>query len=121
MKKSSLFITSEKHFNEEYENGNLENLTCCQMCKFKYSSTCKKICKWENTKYEDYLIERGDGNDEYSIDYITQHRYYYRIVWHKVGFNLYEWDILVRMSEKEDDYLGLTFGEERTLFPKKIW
>lgn len=53
------------------------------------------------------------------IDYISQHRYYYRIAYRKVGLFEYEWDILVRRSEDEHDFLGLTFGWEKTLFPKK--
>lgn len=60
-----------------------------------------------------------NSNKERFIDYITERGYEYRIVYHKIGACLWEWDILVRVSEKEDDYLGLTFGEEKTMFPEK--
>lgn len=53
------------------------------------------------------------------IDYITNRGYEYRIVYRLVGIFKWEWDILIKMSEKEDDYLGLTFGWETALFPFK--
>lgn len=77
------------------------------------------MCKWNNFLYDDYLSKRGEKSKEKTIDYVTEHKYYYRIAYHKVGFFLWEWDIMVRKSEKEDDYLGLTFGEKRALFPKR--
>lgn len=54
------------------------------------------------------------------IDYITKRGYEYRIVYRLIGLFKYGWDILIKKSEKEDDYLWLTFGWERTVTPKQI-
>ena len=53
-----------------------------------------------------------------TIDYITQHGYAYRIAYCRAGLFLYKWDIVVRKSAKEDDFLGLIYGETKTAFPK---
>ena len=52
-----------------------------------------------------------------SIIYVTERGYVYKIVYGMCGFFLWEWDILIKVTEKEDDWLGLTFGQERTIFP----
>lgn len=56
---------------------------------------------------------------ERHIDYTTIRGNEYRIVYHLIGFFLWEWDILLRVNDDKGEWLGLTFGQKRTLFPKR--
>ena len=53
------------------------------------------------------------------LTYTTRRGYVYGIEYRMIGPFLWEYDVLVKKTEKEDDWLGLTFGEVRALFPKR--
>ena len=53
-----------------------------------------------------------------SISYTTKRGYVYKIVYHLKGFFLWEYDVLIKKSEKDDDWLGLIFGEVRAIAPR---
>lgn len=55
------------------------------------------------------------------IDYKTKNGNLYRIEYRLCGFFKWEWDILLwSPAPDKSDWLGLTFGWERTVSPKRI-
>lgn len=53
-----------------------------------------------------------------AIDRATKRGNQYRIEYRLVGIFLWEYDILPKVSEENDDYLGMTFGWVRAILPR---
>lgn len=114
----SLFLVSKDRFSESICEKAGEDLKCCDVCWLKRSGFCKKICKRRYTLYVDFLDSRGENSQKHTIDYITRRGYQYRIIYRCVVFFKWELEICIYYPKSESNWLRLTFGRERALFPR---